>query len=277
VASKAHFAAATEADAWDPRSYSREVLREALWEARIAGVVSHDRANVFMKLWRLCQGDPDAQFGLTGVDSLSFEEVLALMAEAGGFDSDPAAKEGAVEVDPDRAIDRLEAIGDRLARAAERGERVVLATGHPSGLPLLYAETARLLQREGGRVLRPLDGTSWKEAGRRREIRYLHGVAVLTDRGSTLHTHSPDPMRRMLAEATPDLVFADHGFAGAAIEAGIDTVSIADVNDPALVVAHHQGRAGPVVVMDDNVRPETYWPCFQVLASRFRPDARPGR
>jgi hypothetical protein len=36
------------------------------------------------------------------------------------------------------------------------------------------------------------------------------------------------------------------------------------------VVARAQGRAGPVVVMDDNVQPETYWPCFQVIASRFR-------
>jgi hypothetical protein len=76
-------------------------------------------------------------------------------------------------------------------------------------------------------------------------------------------------MERMLEVATPDLVFADHGFAGAAIEAGVDTVSIADINDPALVVARSQGRAGPVVVMDDNVQPEAYWPCFQVLASRF--------
>ena len=92
---------------------------------------------------------------------------------------------------------------------------------------------------------------------------------MLTDRGSAFHTHSPEPMERMLAEETPDLVFADHGLAGAAIEAGIDTVAIADVNDPALVVAHAQGRSGPIVVMDDNVQPEAYWPCFQVLASRF--------
>lgn len=267
--SKAHLAVTTETQAWDPSPYPLEVLRAALIEARIAGVVSHDRANVFGKLMRLCQGDPDSQFGLTGVDSLTFEDLLALMAEAGGFDPDPGVPDGVVEVDPDRIIERLQRIGDRLALAADRGERLVLATGHPTGLPLLYAETGKLLEREGAELLRPLEGRSWKEAGRQREIRYLHGVAVLTDRGSTLHTHSADPMRRMLEEATPDLVFADHGFAGAAIEAGIDTVSIADVNDPALVVAEHQGRGGPVVVMDDNVRPEAYWPCFQVLASRL--------
>jgi hypothetical protein len=267
--SKAHLAVSPETHAWDPRPYPLDVLRAALIESRIAGVVSHDRANVFGKLMRLCQGDPDSQFGLTGVDTLTFEDVLALMAEASGFNPDPGVSDGVVEVDPDRIIERLRRIGDRLALAADRGERLVLATGHPTGLPLLYAETGKLLEREGAEVLRPLEGRSWKEAGRRREVRYLHGVAVLTDRGSTLHTHSADPMRRMLEEATPDLVFADHGFAGAAIEAGIDTVSIADVNDPALVVAEHQGRAGPVVVMDDNVRPEAYWPCFQVLASRL--------
>jgi hypothetical protein len=76
-------------------------------------------------------------------------------------------------------------------------------------------------------------------------------------------------MHRMLQEARPDLVFADHGFAGAAIEEGIDTVSIADVNDPALLVARHQGRARSVIVMDDNVQPEAYWPCYQAIASRL--------
>ncbi len=49
---------------------------------------------------------------------------------------------------------------------------------------------------------------------------------------------------------------ADHGFAGAAIEAGVETLSIADVNDPALIVAQAQGRTDVVVVMDDHVDPE---------------------
>ena len=67
----------------------------------------------------------------------------------------------------------------------------------------------------------------------------------------------------------PDLVLADHGFAGAAIEAGIDTVSIADVNDPAPVAAAALGRTRTVVVMDDNVAPEDYWVCYQAIAARF--------
>jgi hypothetical protein len=81
-------------------------------------------------------------------------------------------------------------------------------------------------------------------------------------------------MERLLAAAEesgdpPGLVFADHGFAGAAIEAGIDTISIADVNDPAPVAAAALGRTRRVVVMDDNVAPEDYWVCFQAIAARF--------
>ena len=157
-----------------------------------------------------------------------------------------------------------------IALACERGESMILATGHPTGLPLLYMEVGRELVKRGVELLTPFDGRPWEEGPHGgREIRYFHSVAMLIGRGSALHTHSPEPMERMLSESSPDLVFADHGFAGAAIEAGVDTVSIADVNDPALIVAKHQGRTEHVIVMDDNVRPEAYWPCFQAISSRL--------
>jgi len=270
MASKPHPGSLAEPELWIPGAFDRETLRSALVAGGAAGVNSHDRPNVLWKIKRLCEGDPDSQFGLTDVSGLPFVEVLRLVAEAGGIDPDPNLRHGLVVVDADGVLDAFQAIGDRLAVAAERGERVLLATGHPTGLPLLYQETGRLLSDHGAKLIRPLEGFTWHDdAGRRRQIRYFAGVAMLTDRASALHTHSPEAMERMLAEMTPDLVFADHGFAGAAIEAGVETLSIADVNDPALVVARAQGRAGPVAVMDDNVQPETYWPCFQVIASRF--------
>jgi hypothetical protein len=267
VASKAHPGA--EPDAWIPRPQDRETLRRALVDGGPAGVNSHDRPNVLWKIKRLSEGDPDSRFGLTGVDGLSVPEVLRLVAAAAGIDADPAVRHGLVVVDADAVLDVFEQIGDRLREAADRGERVLLATGHPTGLPLLYQETGKLLSDHGAKLIRPLEGEMWEDDGRRRQIRYFAGVAMLTDRASALHTHSPEAMERMLEDMTPDLVFADHGFAGAAIEAGVDTVAIADVNDPALVAARAQGRCGPVAVMDDNVQPEAYWPCFQVIASRF--------
>jgi hypothetical protein len=271
--SKAHSGLALEPDLfWTPAEYDRDTMRKALQHGGVAGVNSHDRPNVLWKIKRLCEGDPDSQFGLSGVGGLRFDEVLRLVADASGIDPDPDVRHGMVVVDPEKVLQGIEAIADRLALAAERGERVLIATGHPTGLPLLYQETGRLLAHRGARLIRPLEGSTWHDRNdRRRQIRYFAGVGMLTDRGSALHTHSPEAMERMLAEETPDLVFSDHGMAGAAIEAGVDTVSIADVNDPALVVARSQGRGGPVVVMDDNVQPDSYWPCFQIIASRLPP------
>ena len=271
MGSKAHSGLSIEPDLfWDPGPHDREALRKALVDGGVAGVNSHDRPNVIWKVRRLCEGDPVSQFGLSGVSGLPFGKVLSLVSDASGIDADPDLRHGLVIVDPEKVLRGCEEIGGRLALAAERGERVLIATGHPTGLPLLYQETGRLLERRGAKLIRPLDSFRWTDrGGRRRQIRYFAGVAMLTARGSALHTHSPEAMELMLAEETPDLVFADHGLAGAAIEAGVDTVAIADVNDPALVVAHDQGRSGPIVVMDDNVAPESYWPCFQAIASRF--------
>jgi hypothetical protein len=258
-------------DRWTPRPYDRDELLRACIHGGMAGVVTHPLDNVLWKIGLLCDADPNAQFGLSSVASMTPQEVLELVGKASGVMLEEAARIGPVRVDPAPVLEACEAVGDRLAEACRRGERVLLATGHPIGLIMLYAEVGRLLEQRGVELLRPLEGESW-EGGHRRgphEVRFVHGVAVLVVRGSAVHTHSPEPMQRMLQRAHPDLVFADHGFAGAAIEAGIETVSIADVNDPALIVAKALGRTQTVVVMDDNVQPDAYWPCFQAIAARL--------
>jgi hypothetical protein len=261
---------APRTERWLRGDHPREELAAALLRGRAAGpTTSHDRHNVRWKIKQLVGGDPYLQFGLRDLPELSAEEVLALVGEEAGFDPDPLLRDDPVPIDPERVLRACEAVGDRLAQGAARGEGVVLATGHPSGLLVLYMTVGELLAEHGAKLLQPADGLEWHEQGHRRQIRYFQGVAVLTDRARLLHSHEPDAMQRIMEEATPDVVFADHGFAGAAIQAGIDTVSIADINDPALVVAKHQGRAGPVIVMDDNVQPDDYWPCFQALAARF--------
>jgi hypothetical protein len=276
--SKAHPGGRREAagaERWRRGDYTHDDLAEGLVDGHIAGrVLSHDRANVLWKIERFADGDPLGQFGISGLGSLSAGEVLRLMAEAAGFDAFAGDADGGLEVDPARVLAKLEEAGDRLAMAAARGERVLLATGHPVGLILLYMAIGDLVLDHGGSLIRPLDGDRWREDGHWRQVRYLHGVAVLTDRGSSMHSHESGPMERMLEDAAhedglPDLVLADHGFAGAAIEAGIDTISVADVNDPAPVAAVALGRTRTVIVMDDNVEPEAYWPCFQAIGSRF--------
>ena len=117
--------------------------------------------------------------------------------------------------------------------------------GHrsPRGARAPLSRDRRLLTERGASVITPADGARWRDPFLHHDwtIEHWNGVGMLTDGHEPRHTHWPDAMRLMLAEASPDLVIADHGFAGAAIAAGIETVSIADVNDPALLVAQAKG------------------------------------
>lgn len=268
---ESHAAGVALDDRWTPAVYDRETLVRGLLEGRIAGPeISHQMDNVRLNIGLLLEGDDDKQFGMTGLQTLRPAEVLELVGNAAGFAPDPDRTAGPVPIDPNLVLDSCEAVGERLALACRRGERMILATGHPVGLTHLYVEVARLLRARGVELLRPHEGVAWKEphSHHPHEVRYLEGVAILTDKASAKHTHRGDAMFRMLEEARPDLVFADHGFAGAAIESGVETLSIADVNDPALFVARAQGRTEVVIVMDDNVQPEAYWPCFRAIAGR---------
>ena len=259
-------------DRWSPRACDRDELVLGLLEGRVAfEEVSHPFDNVLNNIRLLVEGDEDKQFGMTGLQTLTEPQVLELVARASGFAIDPRRRTGPVPVDPELVLRACEAVGERLAEACDRGERVILATGHPVGLAHLYTAVGRELRARGVRTLQPADGATWQDPDLPHpwQIRYLEGLALLTDIASARHTHRGDAMARMLEEERPDLVFADHGFAGAAIERGVETVSIADVNDPALLVAQAQGRTDTVIVMDDNVSPEAYWPCFQSIVARL--------
>lgn len=256
---------------WVPGHHDRSQLVQGLLDGWVAGPeTSHPLDNVLRNIRLLHDGDPDKQFGMTRLQAIEPDDVLTLVGDAAGFEPDRSARTGPVPIDPHRVLTACEAVGDRLAETVRRGESVVLATGHPVGLAHLYIEVGRLLRANGVEILQPADGETWRDGDRHHpwQIRYLEGVAFLTDKASARHTHSADPMNRMLDAATPDVVFADHGFAGAAIERGIETLSIADVNDPALLVARALGRTDVVIVMDDNVAPDAYWPCFQAIAAR---------
>ena len=220
----------------------------------------------------LVDHDPDKLFGLSDMpEPFGFEDIVRIVGEASGVPIDALATEGSPDIDPGAVLDACDGMGERLAEAARRGERVLFATGHPGDLDPLYGAIADLAAARGARIVRPGRGriVERRGAGRRWTIAYHGAVGMVTDGERPRHTHRPEAMERMLAEERPDLVVADHGFAGAAIQAGVETLSIADVNDPALIVAKAQGRTEIVVVLDDHVPAEAYWPCFQAVAARF--------
>ena len=257
---------------WLARPHTREELLEGLRAGKAAGVAAHPLDNVRRNIQLLVEQDPDKLFGMSDMPGrLGFEEIVDLVEEAAGEPIDRAARFGPVHIAAEPILEACLDLGDRLAAAAAAGERVLIATGHPNGLDVLYREVGRLAGERGAKLLHPADGAVIQEPGRPGpwRIRYLEDVALVTDDGAAKHTHAGDAMRRMLADERPDLVLGDHGFAGAAIEAGVETLSVADVNDPALIVARAQGRTRIVVVMDDNVNADDYWPCFQAVAARF--------
>lgn len=260
-------------DRWWPRAQDAVALAEALLEGGVAGTATHPLDNVRGNALMLLEGDPDKLFGFDAdlPAGLDLDDVLAIVETGAGSLIDRDARYGPVDIRPEPILAACAALGDRLAEACRRGETVVVATGHPVGLALFYHAIDGLLTDRGASVITPADGARWRDPFLHHDwtIEHWNGVGMLTDGHEPRHTHWPDAMRLMLAEASPDLVIADHGFAGAAIAAGIETASIADVNDPALLVAQAKGLTETVLVMDDHVDPAAYWPCFQAIAARF--------
>ena len=242
-------------------------MRDHLLAARIAGDVATPRENNVRAMHRLADGDDRAWFGLAP-RPVSFADVLAVMAQRCGVSPDPDRTEGGDTIDPDRTLERLDAMAGRLAAAARTRARVVLATGHPAGLLAIHLPVAQALRAAGCTILTPAAGADVSYDGKTRQLRYLGGVAVLSMRGELNHTHSAVPMRHLLAEGlAADLVVADHGWAGAAGQAGIEAVAFADCNDPALFLGEADGRIAVTVPLDDNVLPHLYQPLADHLVA----------
>jgi len=223
---------------------------------------SHSRESNVANAGRLSTGDPDFTFGMPDVASATTEEALAAVAELTG-----AREPGEPYIDPAATLRGVRQAAEALAAACGRGARILVATGHPTGLLVHHARLVAAIAAAGGSLLQPLDDeVAYRVDGRRRSIRYFGGVATLTDGANVLHTHLPDAMEAMLdAGPVPDLVFADHGYAGAAVARGIPAIAVMDTNDPALAVAWRRGADLRVIPMDDNRRPASY----DVIAELF--------
>ncbi len=253
-------------------------LRQHLLDSGICGDVATSREENLRNIGRMLQGREGYHFGLTPDPAWSRDGVLEVMARLCGINPDPAYDEGQDTISAELCVAALGRLRDRLALAAARHERVLVATGHPTGTFAMHLAMSAALTGAGAAVLRPdVDNwwwpwehdTQWARS-RPRHLRAFGGVHVLAAGGELLHTHAPEPGRVLFdacASDPPDLVVADHGFAGAAAAAGHEVLAFADCNDPALFVAEAEGLAIITVPLDDNVRPHLYDPLSQFLTS----------
>jgi hypothetical protein len=258
-------------------------LAEHLVQTRLAGSVATPVQSCIDNSRRLIAGEPDYTFGLSDWRHASYEDAIAALRRCGvalvdpdGRAEDPAATPF---VDPSFALAAVHHHRSALAEVAAARGRVLFATGHAFSLLPHYSGLARALGEVGCTVLEPLNGQHHAvrtAEGEPASIRFFDGVASLVSHGALLHTHRPDYMEAMLAElggpGSVDLVVGDHGYAGAAVERGISTLSIADVNDPALPLAQARGRTQGVLVIDDGLNPVVYEPLTAVMLDGFSED-----
>ncbi|MDQ1747163.1 MAG: hypothetical protein QOD07_1426 [Frankiaceae bacterium] len=246
---------------------NRDELVEHLVASRVAGDVATSRESNVDNIDKMLRRDWDYHFGLSLDRAWTPDEVLAVMAKRVGIDPDPGRRTGTDRIDPDLTADALEAAADLLARAAADRAPVFVATGHPTGVLSLHLAVAAALAAAGCRLLGVPDGLAVPERGR---MRSLGGVAMVTNGADFLHTHAAEPMQRLLATwgaDRPALVLADHGWAGAAAEAGLTVVGLADTNDPAMFVGAEEGKVAVAVPLDDNVAPHLYEPLAALLVA----------
>ncbi|MDQ4145607.1 MAG: phosphatase [Actinomycetota bacterium] len=249
--------------------------RDALVAAGITGPhQSHSRPDNLNKIRALVDGDQDAAFGLDGFDKYSAQEVLSFLSELTGCSDDIDDWDGADTLDPGKTVNAIVDAAERLRLAAGRGATMLVATGHPTGLLEHHIRVVDAYRRAGGKIVRLREEERFPLGRGHAEIRYIGNVGCLAKGASLVHTHSAEPMEAMLeAEPWPDLVLADHGYAGAAIVRGIPVVAAMDINDPALAVAWAE-RPDEVTIIpfDDNRPPRLYepsWTIFEdVLAGR---------
>ncbi|MFC4036503.1 phosphatase [Streptomyces polygonati] len=251
-----------------PVAPSRQALADHLVRTRIAGDVATSRENNLDHYRELAEGNRYFWLGLDLGDRWTDPaDVLELMVERCGVVADPGHRYGQDTIDVELTIDALDRMAEALHKAARNSSRVLLATGHPAGLFAVHHALATALQEAGCSVVAPAEHL-YADGG---EIRHMAGVFMLHRGGGLVHTHSPDPMREILnalernGEPMPDLVIADHGWAGCAGGRGLETVGFADCNDPALFVGEAEDSILVSVPLDDNVAPHFYAPMTAYL------------
>ncbi|MEE1830053.1 phosphatase [Streptomyces sp. SP17KL33] len=260
-------------------------LREHLVGFGLAGRVATAR-EVSLRSYRLFAArDPRFLIGIDPEMPWRQRDVLALMAEKCGVSADPGCTSGQDVIDPELTVRALDRFAERLGAVARSGGAVLLGTGHPHRLIGFYGALADALSAVGCEVLTPATGRrvdiTTRFGLRTYNLDYVRGVSVVREApalhpgcATGVHTHSPLPVRTVLAAAAeaggplPELVVGDHGWVCGAGQLGFEAIGLADTDDPALFVGEAEGRVSVAVPLDDGVRSDYYRPLTRYVLNR---------
>ncbi len=236
---------------------------EVLKQQHVAGrSLRYGRDEVLGIMRRVEHGAPNALYGLPAFPGLTREQVAAAVEVEYGWEGDgPRAR-----IAPARTVDGFTAAVTRLLEVARDGGRFAFATARPAALLQLYRRLAARAAAEAAEVLTGHETVGVGPHGRR--VRWIDDVAVLTDGAALLADDSVQGAEEWLFTlARPDLVVADHSYAGVASASGLEVVAFADLDAVALAVAAWQGRALRIVPLDDRRPPTAYAGLLDLLES----------
>ncbi len=245
-------------------------LAEYLDSVKITGRVATPRQDNLKHMRWFCDGNEHLEFGVQLSREWTFDEVFDLMHEKVGTSNDLELQEGQDTISAEKCVAALDRFATVFGDAVRARKRILFATGHPAGLLPVHAQLADAAEKAGAVVVRVPEGNRFLEG----DIRQLFGVLVWHQHGGLAHTHYPHQMKlslELLRERgleLPELVVADHGYAGYAASQGIETIGFADCNDPGLFVSEAEGQLRVAVPLDDNVCPGLYEPMTRYILER---------
>src|SRR5947209_4659716 len=124
---------------------NRAELARQLVDSRIAGDVATPRASNIANITKMLERRWDYHFGLRLDRDWTPADVLKVLAHRVGMDPDLQRGDGADRIDPERTLETIDAAAELLADAAASRARVVVATGHPTGVLSLHLLAAARL------------------------------------------------------------------------------------------------------------------------------------
>lgn len=250
----------------------RSRLALDLERGALTGEVATPRENNLSHIHRFLAQERQFDFGVELTRDWDYDSVFELMVERAGLRPDPEFLVGVDTISTDRCLDALETLAAAIGDVSRAGGEILFASGHPAGLLPVHMAIAAAAESHGARIVRQSAAIDIPEVGG--DCRQINRVWTWHLHGGTPHTHLAEPMHALLddrarrGESRPDLVVADHGWAGAASSRGLRTLGYADCNDPALFVAEAQGQIDVTVPLDDDVVPYLYEPMIEFILDR---------
>lgn len=206
----------------------------------LAGSRSSISTNIFRdRVGQLARRHSGATMGINGkylLHALDAGDIENCAVEV--FGVDPTQPK--VFIDPELTSIALDEALEKIAESARSGASMIFASSRPASTMPFMIELARLSKEAGARILESFDNTSeFIVDGRRgRSLTWCSSVAVVSDGGSLLATDDAKAADDLLFHLPrPDLVVADHIFAGAALTNGYPTIAFAGLDSLAVAVA----------------------------------------